>query len=76
MTEQTVDDWTITKALEQNEMLYKKVQELTAENKRLREALDLVLKQVMLPHQITHDELICACNKAVTIIQETLRVKK
>lgn len=71
MTEQTLSD-----VLANSEMLYKKVQELTAENKRLREALDLVLKQVMLPHQITHDELICACNKAVTIIQETLRVKK
>lgn len=34
MTEQTLSD-----VLANSEMLYKKVQELTAENKRLREAL-------------------------------------
>lgn len=36
------------------------------------EALDKMRDQVMLPHQITHDELECACNVAVTIRNEAL----
>lgn len=38
---------------------------------QLREALDAILKEVMLPHQITHDELIYSANTAVSIIQKT-----
>lgn len=40
--------------------------------KALVEALNKMRDLVMLPHQITHDELESACNQAVTVRNEAL----